>query len=93
MGRNLPNTNQKKTHIVILHKVDLKAKSIGNKEGYFIKIQEWTTGKSNSPKCIFILWQNLKIYQLKEEKDKSIIKSEEFSISQELTEQADKNIQ
>lgn len=49
------NTNKKKTHIVILHKVDFKARSIGNKEGYFIQIRVNSTGKSNSPKFIFIL--------------------------------------
>lgn len=44
------NNNQNKTHIVILHKVDFKARSIGNKEGYFIKIRVNSTGKSSSPK-------------------------------------------
>lgn len=88
------NTNQKKTHIVILHKVDLKAKSIGNKEGYFIKIQESEQQENQIALNLYSFYdKNLKIYQLKGEKDKSVIKSEDFSIFQELTEQADKNIQ
>lgn len=80
----------RKLIIIILHKADFKA-SIGNK-GYFIKIRESIQQENQIALNLYSFYnKTLKIYQLKGKKDKSIVKSKNFNISQELTGQANKN--